>query len=307
MTAIHDLLTEFVARYPAQPATAFWRAIEIDVLANAGIPANSPDSLGLDLGCGDGILTDILFQRMGVTPRLVGIDPDPLETAAAKSYDFYDRIHTCPGDAIPEADATFDYVISNSVLEHIPNLEPVIAEVGRLLKPGGRFFYTVPCPGFHENLSGSILPMEDRATYLQKLDKRLAHFNYLAESDWDAMCMRHGMTIDPAFGYLDQSETQRWETLSRFTGGLLHSMTGGASRPIEIQRALNLRAFQNKAALPSFIAGGIATFIGDPGKGDPAAPPSCLLIMGTKNADAKAQKSAKPSVAKPAGRKRKTA
>ncbi len=147
-----DLLTDFVARYPAQPATAFWRGIEIDVLGKADIP----DGLGLDLGCGDGILTDILFKRIGRKPRLVGIDPDPLETDAARKYRFYERIHTSGGDSIPEPDATFDYVISNSVLEHIPSLEPVIREVGRVLKPGGRFFYTVPCPGFHDNLAGSI-------------------------------------------------------------------------------------------------------------------------------------------------------
>jgi SAM-dependent methyltransferase len=170
-----DLLTEFVARYPAQPATAFWRGIEIDILAKADIP----DGLGLDLGCGDGILTDILFKRIGRKPRLVGIDPDLLETDAARKYDFYERIHTVAGDAIPEADATFDYVISNSVLEHIPGLEPVIREVGRVLKPGGRFYYTVPCPGFHDNLGGSILPGASRDRYLAQLDKRLAHFNYL--------------------------------------------------------------------------------------------------------------------------------
>lgn len=102
------LLTEFVARYPAQPATAFWRGIEIDVLSRAPIP----EGLGLDIGCGDGILTDILFKRIGRTPDLVGIDPDPLETEAAQNYSFYQRVHTVAGDAIPEADATFDYAIS---------------------------------------------------------------------------------------------------------------------------------------------------------------------------------------------------
>src|SRR5437870_13572203 len=101
MTVAADLLTEFVARYPAQPATAWFRAIEIDELA--GAMANV-EGLGLDLGCGDGILTDILFARIGKTPCLVGIDPDPLETGAAEKFAFYDRIHTCPGDAIPDPD-----------------------------------------------------------------------------------------------------------------------------------------------------------------------------------------------------------
>ena len=272
-----QLLTDFVARYPAQPATAFWRGIEIDVLAQAEIP----DGLGLDLGCGDGILTDILFGRIGRRPRLVGIDPDPLETSAARQYDFYERIHTCGGADIPEADATFDYVISNSVLEHIPDLEPVVKEVGRVLKPGGRFFYTVPCPTFHDNLSGSILPGQARHDYLRKLDKRLAHFNYLTEQDWRDMCARHGMAIDRVTGYLGEKATRRWETLSRMTGGLLHSISGGSMRPIEIQRSLKLRDLQNSTAFPRSVASAISKLIAvGLDSTDEASNPSCLLVTG---------------------------
>lgn len=274
-----QLLTEFVARYPAQPATAFWRGIEIDVLAQADIP----DGLGLDLGCGDGILTDILFQQIGRKPRLVGVDPDSLETQAAQSYDFYERIHTTGGDAIPEPDATFDYVISNSVLEHIPNLEPVIAEVGRVLKPGGRFYYTVPCPGFHENLAGSVLPGVDRSTYLGNLDKRLAHFNYLTAEDWSNLCSRHGMIVESVTGYLGERTTKRWEMLSRLTGGLLHSLTRGHKRPIEIQRALKLRNLQNAGSFPRPIASMLSRVIGAGLDGeDVAERPSCLLVVGRR-------------------------
>ena len=278
-----NLLTDFVARYPAQPATAFWRGIEIDVLSQADIPV---DGLGLDLGCGDGILTDILFERIGKTPRLVGIDPDPLETEAAKKYPFYERIHTVGGNAIPEADATFDYVISNSVLEHIFDLEPVIKEVGRVLKSGGRFYYTVPCPTFHDNLSGSLFPGQDRDTYLAKLDKRLAHFNYLTEQDWQIMCARYGMEVDGVTGYLGGKATKRWETLSRMTGGLLHSLTGETKRPIEIQRTLRLRDFQNSAAFPRGVASVMSKVIrAGLNEEDNANHPSCLLITGHRRCE----------------------
>lgn len=276
MTVSNTLLTEFVARYPAQPATAWFRAIEIDELARAMADVRG---LGLDLGCGDGILTDILFARIGTDPDLVGIDPDPLETAAAQKYGFYRRIHTCGGNAVPEADGTFDYVLSNSVLEHIPDLEPVIAEVARLLKPGGRFFFTVPCPGFHKNLAGS-LSGRTRSDYLANLDRRLAHFHYLSATDWADMCTRNGLVLDNAQGYVTQGETRRWETLSRMTGGLLHTLSFGKSRPIEIQRRLKLRSLQNHAALPRPLAAGIAKAI-TLGVGKQATNgPSCLLVTG---------------------------
>ena len=275
-----ELLIEFVARYPAQPATAFWRAIEIDVLSRAGIP----DGFGLDVGCGDGILTDILFKRIGHTPRLVGVDPDQLETSAAGKYSFYERLHTSGGDSIPETDATFDYAISNSVLEHIPDLEPVIAEIARVLKPGGRFFFTVPCPGFRENLKGALVPGISREKYLTQLDKRIAHFNYLTRQDWEEMASRNGLRITQVTGYLGKAATRRWETLSRFTGGLLHSLGFGKLRPIEIQRALHLRELQNTRSLPTGIAAKAAALIA---RGldwtDDASNPSCLLVVGERN------------------------
>lgn len=279
MTVPFTLLTEFVARYPAQPATAFLRSIEIDRLASV----MDAEGLGLDLGCGDGILTDILFSRVGKTPRLVGIDLDPLETEAAAAYPFYERIHTCPADAIPEADGTFDYVVSNSVLEHIPDLESVIREVSRVLKPGGRFYFTVPGPGFHENLRGSVIGV-DRARYLEDLDRRLAHFHYLSSADWTAMCDRHGLRLDAVEGYIDPAETRRWENLSRVTGGLLHALSFGKSRPIEIQRALKLRSIQNSMRLPKAVATVLAKTI-TIGLGDDRqdGTPACLLVTGGKN------------------------
>jgi len=279
VTVPFSLLTEFVARYPAQPATAFLRSIEIDRLASV----MDAEGLGLDLGCGDGILTDILFNRVGKTPRLVGIDLDPLETEAAAAYPFYERIHTCPADAIPEADGTFDYVVSNSVLEHIPDLESVIREVARVLKPGGRFYFTVPGPGFHENLRGSVIGV-DRSRYLADLDRRLAHFHYLSSADWAAMCDRHGLRLDQVDGYIDPSETRRWENLSRVTGGLLHALSFGKSRPIEIQRALKLRSIQNSMRLPKAVATVLAKTItlglGEHGED---GTPACLLVTGGKD------------------------
>jgi len=272
-----DLLADFVARYPAQPATAFLRGIEIDRLASA----IAPTGLGLDLGCGDGILTDILFKRAGVTPRLVGVDIDPLETDAAAAYPFYDRIHTCAAQAIPEADGTFDYVISNSVLEHIPDLTGVIAEVSRVLKPGGTFWFTVPGPGFRENMHGALLPGFSRTRYLADLDRRLAHFHYLSPGEWEALCATHALRLDTVQGYLNRAETQRWETLSRMTGGLLHSLSFGRSRPIEIQRMLKLRSLQNRAALPRPLASAIARLIAS-GLDDVEGTPSCLLLTGHK-------------------------
>lgn len=49
-----------------------------------------------------------------------------------------------PGERIPVADATFDMVVSINTLEHVYDLEPVLMEMLRVLKPGGRLILAVP-------------------------------------------------------------------------------------------------------------------------------------------------------------------
>ncbi|TPG09627.1 class I SAM-dependent methyltransferase [Sphingomonas oligophenolica] len=274
------LFATFTGAYPAQPATAYWRAIEIAALASREIP----NGRGLDLGCGDGILTDILLDEIG-TRDLVGIDLDPLETDAARRFPFYRAIHTCSADAIPEDAATFDFVMSNSVLEHVPPLEGTMAEVGRLLKRNGRFFFTVPGPAFHDNLAGGLMPGVSRAAYLKTLDTRLAHLHYLSEADWREMLGRHGLVLDTCLGYLDPAQTRRWETLSRFTGGLLYTLFGKTARPIEIQRKLGARTLQNRRRLPQPLAAllGRIARLGVPSAGTgwtSLNTASCMLIEG---------------------------
>lgn len=280
MTIPTGLLTDFVARYPAQPATAFFRSIEIEVLADA--MRGHTQGVGLDLGCGDGILTDILFAAIGERPDLIGIDIDPLETEAAATYSFYRRIHTAPAQAIAEPDGSIDYVVSNSVLEHIPDLEGVITEVGRVLRPGGRFFFTVPSSDFRDNLSVDLTG-EARTRYLDRLDRRLAHFHYLSAADWHAICGRHGLTVETTDGYLDYPETRRWETLSNMTGGLLHTLTGGKDRPIELQRKLKVRQLQNRMRIPRPIASAVAHIVkANMADHQEQGRQSCLLVTGRR-------------------------
>ncbi|HQR24173.1 MAG TPA: class I SAM-dependent methyltransferase [Steroidobacteraceae bacterium] len=244
-----DLLVAFVRAYPAQPATAIWRAIEVEAIRRHGLP----EGLGLDVGCGDGKLTRIILGLVG-RRDLVGIDPDQLETRAARASGIYRSVHTSSAARVPWPDASFDFALSNSVLEHIPDLGPTLAEVARVLRPGATFVITVPTVGFHRNLQGPGRASGNRDRYLAKLDARLAHHHYLDTPGWRAILADHGMQLERRFGYLDRAECQRWEWLSKMTGGLLYSLAGGQSRPIEIQRKLGLREAQNRAGWPRPVA-----------------------------------------------------
>jgi SAM-dependent methyltransferase len=272
----HRLLRSLLSENPFQPATSWWRAIELAVVIHHGLPRGT----GLDLGCGDGKLMRILLDASQASPSLVGVDIDPLETRDAMASGVYRRVHTVPGDRVPEPDASFDFVFSNSVLEHIDDIEPVIAAVARLLRPGGAFVFTVPAAGFHDCLTGPLLPWTERRHYFERIDHRCAHRRYWDEAQWRACLGRHGIGVARAIPYLTAAEVKRWETLSRFTAGILYALVGGRLQPIEIQRALHLR--RRGIRLPAWAVAPLAAAISAGVAADRSGRFGCLLIEARK-------------------------
>ena len=89
----------------------------------------------LDIGCGDGVFAAAVFEEKIDT----GIDFDVSEIERAKQYDAYSELLVCPAHKIPKKHNSYGTIFSNSVLEHIPELMPVLKEARRLLKPGDIF------------------------------------------------------------------------------------------------------------------------------------------------------------------------
>lgn len=93
----------------------------------------------LDIGCGDGAMAQEL-ARHGA--RVTGLDPDPRMIAAARWRIGGDRDAPCfvagRGEALPFDDAAFDVVLAVTVLCFVPQAQRVLAEMARVLAPGGR-------------------------------------------------------------------------------------------------------------------------------------------------------------------------
>jgi ubiquinone/menaquinone biosynthesis C-methylase UbiE len=267
-----SLLAEFMAQAPYQPATNYWRAVEIAEVVAYGLPQGH----GLDLGCGDGHLMGILLSHVG--PRdLTGTDIDPSETAMAAHTKIYRELVIAAGDRIGLTDNHFDFVFSNSVLEHIGDIDATLREVARLLRPGGRFIFTVPGPDFHACLGGPAFGSRD--AYLRTVDARCAHLRYWSADQWAEHLQSAGLTIAHHHAYLTRAQTQRWETLARYTSGVLYSLAGQRKQPIAIQRDLRIRS--TRVRLPKFMASAIAAVIGA-GARDQTPPHGCLLIEARK-------------------------
>src|SRR3954451_7444164 len=97
----------------------------------------------LDLGCGAG--TDLLIaaQMVGPDGRVIGVDMTPamLERAAqsARAMGLANvELHESLIETLPLEDASVDVVISNGVIDLVPDKDAVFDEIDRVLRPGGR-------------------------------------------------------------------------------------------------------------------------------------------------------------------------
>jgi 2-polyprenyl-6-hydroxyphenyl methylase / 3-demethylubiquinone-9 3-methyltransferase len=102
-----------------------------------------PKSLSvLDVGCGGGLLSE---QFAGLGCQVTGVDQSAVALRAAQEHAaagnlLIHYVHAS-GERLPFPDAVFDVVCCCDVLEHVDDIGIVIAEISRVLKPGGIFFY----------------------------------------------------------------------------------------------------------------------------------------------------------------------
>ena len=106
----------------------------------------------LDVGCGDGQVTR-LANRMGADVWAVDPTWNCLRVAHERGGGVFAR---AGAGALPFADASFDAVVACLVFEHIRDVDDAIAEVARVLQPGGRFCFFLNHPLLQTPNSGWI-------------------------------------------------------------------------------------------------------------------------------------------------------
>jgi SAM-dependent methyltransferase len=157
----------------------------------------------LDLGCGDGLFSYILFDEKIDT----GIDLNNDELACAKKLQCYDELICCPGDKIPKPDGLYQTIFSNSVLEHIDTLEPVFKEVYRLLSTNGRLYLTIPSIDFEQYTTINQLLLKIGFSqvasryqkFCSKIIWRQSHYHTIKE--WESIVSTFGFEVVDSFTY----------------------------------------------------------------------------------------------------------
>lgn len=218
-----DLLWQQLKSLPA--FRALLRAVEARFYPLIPLPEPT-----LDVGCGDGHFAAMTFPGRTLA---AGIDPwwGPLHKAVQSGK--YGLPIQALGDRLPFADGAFASAFSNSVLEHIPDLPPVLAEVNRVLRPGARFVITTPSHLFTEYLGGAAFFERLRLGGLAQRYRRLfntisRHAHTDSPETWAARLAEAGFAIERWQYYFSRGALRVLEIghAQGLPAAALHALTG---------------------------------------------------------------------------------
>lgn len=140
-------------------------------------------SVVLDYGCGDG---SWLESQAGVPVERIGFEMDPAH-AARLAARLGIPVYGDPEALERERAGGVDAVTMHFVLEHVTDLHATLARVGRLLKPGGRFYFVVPhASSFEARLFGRKWHNLDPPR----------HVSFPERDGVDRLAARHGFRVE---------------------------------------------------------------------------------------------------------------
>ena len=184
------------------------RAVEAGFYASLALPEPV-----LDIGCGDGHFATVAFDEK----IDMGFDPAFASLREARRRGGYRWLCQADGARMPYKDGSFSSAFSNSVLEHIPDVEAVLTEAGRVLKKGALFVFCGPNQSFLDALSVSrfldLVHLHSLAGSYRNFFNRISrHYNSNSPEIWTGRLTRAGFTLDRYWHYYppDALQASEW-------------------------------------------------------------------------------------------------
>jgi 2-polyprenyl-6-hydroxyphenyl methylase/3-demethylubiquinone-9 3-methyltransferase len=154
----------------------------------------------LDIGCGGGFLAEE-FAALGCP--VTGVDPSPVSVGAARAHAAGRGLgidyRVGAGEDLPGPDAAFDVACCCDVLEHVSDVDRVISETARVLRPGGLYLFDT----INRTRTSKLLAIKAAQEW------RLTRLTGVAFHDWgmfitpaelSAVLERHGLALGEIAG-----------------------------------------------------------------------------------------------------------
>ncbi len=209
--AVIDYLTPLLTYAPA--GWALVRANEIRALERIKV-FQAPV---LDVGCGDGLVASVMLQKKNKFE--VGIDIFDREVKKAQKLGIYKHCLVASIYSLPFPNSSFATVFSNSVIEHIRDLDRALDEINRVLTPDGRMVITVPSVYLARYLLGTAVLSFLKLDFLAKIygnffNKLFKHYNVYDHDQWAKILQVHDLRLVDHFYYHTPSIVKVHEILS---------------------------------------------------------------------------------------------
>lgn len=209
--SVPDYLTPLLEKAPA--TWALIRANEIRHLDK--VQFKNPI---LDVGCGDGFVAKIVLSNRDQKIDW-GIDLSSDEISYARRSGSFKKCKVANVYNLPFKDKSFSTVFSNSVIEHIPDLNQALLEMSRVLKKRGKFIITVPTPYLTTYLMGvdlfKALGLKILADFYGKFfNKMFKHYNLLNHKQWQKLLIKHKLKVVNHYYYHTPSMIKTHEILA---------------------------------------------------------------------------------------------
>jgi len=200
------------------------RSVEASFYQDLELPSPT-----LDLGCGDGHFVTAAFDR----ELEVGLDPSKKPLREAIKRGGYHTFVQGMGNELPFPNDYFGSAMSNSVLEHIPQIEEVIGEISRVLKPGAPFIFCVPNHQFLDSLSiGNFLNrigLKPIGNIYRSFFNRISrHYHSDAPEVWQERLKRSGFILERWWNYYPPRSLKvtEWGHYFGLPCWIWHTLTG---------------------------------------------------------------------------------
>jgi ubiquinone/menaquinone biosynthesis C-methylase UbiE len=183
----------------------------------------------VDLGCGPGAVTKLIVQRMSDArgARVIGVDPSTTALARARvdvpdsRVEFVEGTAECLSQLVPRADA----VLFLNAIHLVAQKAPMLAEIRRVLSPGGRFAFntTFFSGAYEERTSGfwrrwvvrAIQWLKERGIAVKA--ERAGVLEWLSPEDYGALCGAAGLPVTTVERLLVQMPPESLADIGRFS------------------------------------------------------------------------------------------